>query len=530
MSHLFRSSLIIAVFFGMDKAMGFVRQVLFNRAFLAAERDVFFVSNNIPDLLSALISGGALGIALIPVLAEYLERQGRPAAWQLFTRVANLAFIITGVISLIIIASADWLVQHVIAPGFTAEQWRLTANLMRMDLAAILIFSISGLVMAGLQANQHFLLPAMAPAFYNLGQISGILILAPRFGIYGMVYGVILGAALHLLIQLPGLLRFGYRWAPSLGREVLLALFAVLLPFIFVPLFIIGWLHLGRAGLRERIEGFIRDAGVFKVLALMGPRLLNMLCLQGYFLTRDRFASFFEVGAVSALNNGWFIQQVPETLIGTAIAIALLPSLSELAVRGDDGRFRQTVNNALRAMLAFTLPIAAILSVAIRPLVQLVFNFDPAETELVVWATRLFLLGLLGHTWLEVAVRSFYARQNALLPLLAAFLQLIVYLLLAMALTRWLGSSGLALADTLAFSGQALLLLGILHRQMGGILSVTGTLLRGVLGGVLAALLVYAVLNWLPLPAIPALLLGLVAGGLAALSFAWPEVKMVVKL
>jgi putative peptidoglycan lipid II flippase len=85
----------------------------------------------------------------------------------------------------------------------------------------------------------------------------------------------------------------------------------------------------------------------------MGPRFLQILCLQSYFLMRDRFASFFQEGAVSALNNGWFIQQVPETLIGTAIAIALLPSLSEYLTMGEREKFRETVNRALR--VAFSL-------------------------------------------------------------------------------------------------------------------------------------------------------------------------------
>ena len=197
-----------------------------------------------------------------------------------------------------------------------------------------------------------------------------------------MVMGVILGACLHLAIQIPGLLHFGFRWTP-------------------------------------RID--LRHPGVQRVLALMGPRMLAMLFLHIYFLTRDRFATFLGEGSVSALNNGWFIQQVPETLIGTAIAIALLPSLAEHLVHGDTEAFRQTVNRALRAMLALTLPVAALLIVGVRPLIEFAFQFKPGETDLAVWATRAFLLGLMGHTWLEVAVRSFYAHGDAVTPLKAAF-------------------------------------------------------------------------------------------------------------
>jgi putative peptidoglycan lipid II flippase len=211
-------------FLWADKTLGFLRQVLFTRTFSSNELDIFLTSNNIPDLLSALISGGALGIALIPVLSEHLQREGRQAAWELFSRILNLAFLVTAAVAVAIILLADPLVRNVTAPGFEAQKQALTASLMRLDLVAILIFSISGLVMAGLQANQHFLLPAMAPALYNLGQIFGVTILAPEtglqigpitlpafgMGLYGLVYGVILGALLHLLIQVPGLVLYGF--------------------------------------------------------------------------------------------------------------------------------------------------------------------------------------------------------------------------------------------------------------------------------------------------------------------------------
>ena len=260
MSHLSKSALIIAVFFAVDKVLGFVRQVLVAREFgLTYEIDVFNAANNIPDLLSALISGGALGVALIPVLSEYLETRGRPGLWDLFSRILNLAFIVTAAISGLIIIFADPLVRYVITPGFPAEQQALTIELMRLDLIAIMIFSISGLVMAGLQANQHFLLPAMAPALYNIGQIFGIAVLAPSdgltigpitlpafgLGIHGLVFGVILGAFLHLGIQIPGLIRYHFRWTPAIN---------------------------------------LRNPGVQQVLVLLGPRVLTMFFLQVFFI------------------------------------------------------------------------------------------------------------------------------------------------------------------------------------------------------------------------------------------------------
>lgn len=505
MTHIARSSLIIAFFFGIDKIFAFARQILIARRFaLSYEIDVFNAANNIPDLLSALISGGALGVALIPVLSEFIEQRGRGDAWNLFARIANLAFVATAALAVLIAIFAQPLVQYVIAPGFPAPQQELTVSLMRLDLIAILIFSISGLVMAGLQANQHFLLPAMAPALYNLGQIFGLLVLVPEeglslgpvtlpalgLGIYGLVYGVIAGALLHLAIQIPGLLRYGFRWVPAIG---------------------------------------LNTPGVRQVLRLLGPRVLTMFFLQVFFIARDNLASRLGEGAVTALNYGWFIMQVPETLIGTALAIALLPTLAEHIARGERREYAETINRAVRTILALTLPVAALLAIGLPPLVETVFGFTPEETNLVVWCTRAYLLGLMGHSLLEIASRSFYAQQDARTPLFAAALNAVAYIALAVFLSPRLGAPGIALANTLAFTSEALLLLFLLNRQLPGLMRMGGTIVRVGLAAVAGGAVVLAILQ-MSLPALPLALAALVLGGLGVLPFIWPEVKMLVRL
>src|SRR3990172_1831554 len=428
LSHFARSTLLIAFFFGIDKLLAFVRQLLVNNQFgLGYELDVFNAANNIPDLLSALISGGALGVALIPVLSEYMEKRGRSASWDLFVRILNFAFIATGLLAALIALLAPWLIDTLIAPGFPPEQKALSVELMRLDLIAILVFSISGLAMAGLQANQHFILPALAPALYNIGQIFGGLVLSPEtgyqiggitlphfgFGVHGLVYGVIIGAVLHLLIQIPGLIRYGFRWLPIVG---------------------------------------LRTPGVKQVLVLMGPRVLTMFFIQVYFIARDNLASGLGEGSITALNLGWFIMQVPETLLRSAIAIALLPSISDIFARGEREKFKETVNGAVRVLLALTIPAAVLLAVGLRPVVARAFPaFDAGQVELVVWVTRLYLAGLMGHALLEIASRSFYAQQNDVVPFFAAALNSVAFILLAIGLTAIMGAGGIALAGSIAF-------------------------------------------------------------------------------
>src|SRR5574342_112854 len=267
LSFLARTSILIAFFFFIDKVLAFVRVGIISRQFADSVQllDTFNAANNLPDVLFALISGGALAMAFIPLMSEYLTQKSRAAAWDLFSRVANLAFTVTASLAVIIAIFAQPIVdsQIGIAPGFGPEQRQLMAELMRLNLIATIIFSISGLVMASLQANQHFLLPALAPILYNIGQIVGALYFSPRYGIHGLVYGVILGAVMHLLIQIPALVKYKFRWTSSLD---------------------------------------LRDTGLLSALKLLGPRLLTMGGIQLIVIVRDNLASRTgQAGAVTSL-------------------------------------------------------------------------------------------------------------------------------------------------------------------------------------------------------------------------------------
>jgi len=508
LTHIARSALIIAVFFGLEKLLGFVRQLLIARQFgLSASLDVFNAANNLPDLIFGLISGGALAIAFIPVLSEYLEEQGRPQMWDLFSRVANLVFLVTAGVSVLVAIYARQLVGSNlgIAPGFSPDQQALVVDLMRINLVATLLFSLSGLVIAGLQANQHFLLPALAKSMYDIGTLIGVIILAPEtgyqigpltlpafgLGVYGLAYGTVLGAVLFLGIQIPGLIRYGFRWVPAINLD---------------------------------------HPGVRKVLRIMIPRIGNVFFIYLVLVyIPDNIASRLPEGSITALVYGWLIMQVPESLIGTALGTALLPSISEQITRNERKRFTSLVNRAVRVLLAFTLPISLLVAIGVAPLVEL-FGFDQAGSALVVWTARAFLLGLVGHALLEIGARGFYAQQDAITPLLASVLMAATFTLLAIGLSRPFGAAGIALANSIAFRGEALLLLFLLNRKFPGLLKLGRTLPRVIAatlaGGIVAALL----LAFLPLPPIIAAIAALGMGALAVLPFIWPEIKTLATL
>src|SRR5690242_5243056 len=178
-SRLTLNAFTVASLFLLDKGFAFVRAIIVNR--LYSDRadmpilDTFNAANNLPDVLFALISGGALAMAFIPLLTEYLTTKDRAATWDLFSRVANVAFLVTAGFAIIISIFAEPIARMGIAPGFSEDQLVLLEDLMRLNLIGTIIFSISGLVAASLQANQHFFLPALAPTLYNVGQLFGAL-------------------------------------------------------------------------------------------------------------------------------------------------------------------------------------------------------------------------------------------------------------------------------------------------------------------------------------------------------------------
>ena len=417
-----KASLLLMAFFALDKLVALGRQFLIARSFgVGSGLDAFNAANNLPDLLFVLIAGGGLAMAFIPVLSATLNREGRAAAWRLFSQVANLAFLVTAGLALLLAINPLFFVQVIVTPGFDPAQQQLVADLMRLNLIATLIFSLSGLVIGALQANQHFLMPALAPILYNAGQIFGVQVLAPRFGVHGLVYGVILGAALHLAIQIPALIRYQFKWTPRLS---------------------------------------VSDPTVRHVLRLMGPRVLTIGLLTAVSVVNDRLASGLGEGALSALFYGWQLMQLPETIIGTALGTALLPTLS--------AQVRRTLRRALLILVGLLVPVTAVSVLLVGPAIRLVLEgraFTPEATALVTPAAQFYLLGLLGHSINETAARTFYAHQDARTPLGLAAVTLLLYVVLGYGLSQAMGFAGLALANRLAFSAEAALMLIILYRR-----------------------------------------------------------------
>jgi putative peptidoglycan lipid II flippase len=268
-------------------------------------------------------------------------------------------------------------------------------------------------------------------------------------------------------------------------------------------------------------------------LKLMGPRLLTMGGIQLIVIARDNLASRTgQVGAVTSLTYGWMIMQVPETLIGTAIAIAILPTLSELAARRDWDGFRQTVEKAIRVLISLTLPVAAVMAAGLHPLVRGVFGFDEASSTLLTWTARVYLLTMAGYAVQETLVRTFYARQEPWPPFYSVLIRLAIYLVIGISALLFfpeIGAPAIAFAE-IAATVEAVVLFIWLNKRLPERTVVRGSLLKGLAASLIGAAAAYALALMLPGGAIVTAMIGITVGGLIVLPIIWKEARLLFNL
>jgi putative peptidoglycan lipid II flippase len=449
------TGLVMAAFV-LSRALGLLRDSLLGSAFGAsAALDAFTAASRVTETLYYLVAGGALGSAFIPTFTAYLARGERDEGWRVASAIVNLVFLVTLLASVLAAFSAPWLVATVLAPGLEAGAQALTVSLLRWMLASTVVFGVSGLLMGILNANDHFLLPALAPSFYNLGIILGVTLLARRWGIHGVALGTVLGSLLHLLIQLPALRRVDWRYMPRLG---------------------------------------LRLEGVRNVARLMGPRVLGLAIAQANFWVNINLGSRIGIeGIVSALKLGFSLMLLPQGVVGQAIATVLFPSFSAQAAREERDALRATLRSASRAVVYLTAPATVGMILLSRPLVQMFFQrnaFDRQDVDMVAWALAWYAVGLVAHSLLEIVTRAFYALHDTATPVrvggAAMALNVVLSLLLrwgfAGVLGRqwvetqflrggyqaWMPLGGLALANSLATILETLALSALLRARLGG--------------------------------------------------------------
>ena len=437
-----RAAGIVMVATILSQVAGLAARILIARAFgTSIDSDAYFAANRYSEILFNLVAGGALGSAFIPTLATMLERDDRTGAWKLASALANWLVLIMTALALLSAFFADWVVRTILAPSYAADPARLnlTVELLRIQLPSTVLFGLSGLVMGILNVHQSFLFPALAPAMYSIGQCLGAA-LAPVFGVEGLAYGVVLGAALHLGIQVPRLLRLpARRYSFTLG------------------------FHLPE---------------VSKVARLMAPRLLGVAVTQLNFLVNTNLATAMALGSVTGISQAFPLMYMPLAAIAQSVAVAALPTFSAQVARGRLDEMRASLAAALRGVLLLALPASVGLMLLRTPIVALVYQhgeFTAESTALVAWALLFYAFGLVGFSIVEIVSRAFYALHDTKTPVavgVAAMTLNLGFSLLFSDLFRrigWAPHGGLALANSLATYLEAFALLYLMRRRLGGL-------------------------------------------------------------
>ncbi|MBI9046008.1 MAG: murein biosynthesis integral membrane protein MurJ [Anaerolineaceae bacterium] len=407
-----------------------------------SESEAYFAANRYSEIIFNLVAGGALGSAFIPTFAGLIAEEKRKRAWELASSIVNLLLVVLIFIAILSAIFAPFIVREILAPGFKGDPIKepLTILLLRIQLPSAVIFGISGLAMGILNAHQRFLIPALAPAMYQLGKIFGTLVLAPFMGVQGLAVGVVLGAAFHLILQLPSILKLPERqYHLKLGLKI---------------------------------------PDVHEVARLMAPRLLGVAAVQLNFWLNTNLATNQSEGSVTAINFAFPLMYMPLAAIAQSIAIAALPTFSAQAARNEFGEMRASLAATLRGVLLLAIPATIGLILLRKPIVALVYQrgaFTDHSTEMVSWALLWYASGLIGHSIVEILSRAFYALHDTKTPVFVLGFAMSLNLVFSLLFSNWFMRMGLpphgalALANSLATTIEMGILLYLMRKRLKGL-------------------------------------------------------------
>jgi putative peptidoglycan lipid II flippase len=437
------NSLIVMSGYLLSRLTGLLRDIVISARFgTSPDYGAYIAAFRVTDLLYMVIIGGALGSSFIPVFLQVWERDDSERAWRLASAVMTWALALLAVASALLWLTAPWVVTWLYAgPDIAPATLALITALTRFFLLSPLLLGLGGLAMAALNAHDRFALPALAPVIYNLGIIGGALFLAPQLGIWGLAWGVVIGALGYVLIQLPGLLRLGMRLSLT----------------------------------------FARDMGELRIIAgQMAPRVIGQAAAHLSTVVTAALTTRLAMGAekLAGLNFAYQMMLLPYGIFSLSLSTVAFPRLARLHNEGRQDELADLIRKTLSRILFLTVPAAAALIVLALPITRLLFErnaFDQASLAFTVAPLTGFALALPAFAAAEILIRSFYAMQHTTVPVLIGLLQVLLNLGIGtLTLARGGDVGALALAFSIANNLEALLLMLMLNQRLPGIWRAPG--------------------------------------------------------
>ncbi len=442
------ATLLIAVAL-VGQLLGFFRNRLISANYTVidpASTDAFFAAFQIPDFFFYTISAGALGVAFMPFLADHLHRDDKSGVWQLVNSLMNLLIIVMLMVAMVIFFFAQPLLHHVVAPKLEGQHLRDAVTIMRLLALNPLLFTISGIITSVQQTFGRFFFFAVAPLTYNLSIIAGVYLFKHNIGIVGLGVGALIGAVIQLLIASMGMFGLGFHWRPK-----------------------ITW----------------RSRDFHAILRQLPPRSVDQGIDSINSIVETNRAQQLGPGPVSYYNYALTLMNVPVALIGTSIATAAFPRLTDRLAQGRPDLFRKDFLSILRSMIWISMPVIVVCFFCRGYLARLLFG-KAAPTVALVFGY--LTVAIFFRIMYSIISRYFYAQKNTRTPLFVSIFAIILNIVLAFSLARpsAYGIAGLAMAQSFVALSEVVILLSIMiykdHKLLnmafwggvGRIMSVTG--------------------------------------------------------
>lgn len=460
-TNILSAALILMITVVLSQLLGLVRQRLLVSIFGASNSlGVYLAASRLPDFVFQITIAAALTSAFIPVFADLLSKGKEEEANKMASTLLTIGFLVFLVLSLILFAFAPFLLR-LLNPGsgFSVADMALMISLTRIIILGELLFLIGAFFSALLQSHNHFFIPGIAAALYNFGIILGILLLSDRFGIFSPAYGVIIGALIFVVAQVPLASRVGFKYRPSFS---------------------------------------LRTLGVFEVSKLIWPRAASILIFQLGLIITISLISFLPSSGRNYVifDYAQTLSFAPIVLFGQSIAQAAFPILARERERIND--FRITFLTSFNQLFYLVLPISVIFLILRIPIVRLIYGaaqFDWQATLLTGRTLAFFSISIFAQALVYLVSRGFYALHDTRTPLvvgavstvimvtLSAFL--ILYWDSSFSLTIWhftlsilpKGVEGIALAYSVGSLINLLVLMFFLDKKIGGLFSQPGYLI-----------------------------------------------------
>ncbi len=379
------AALLLGLFTFVSQILGLVRD-RFLATYLGAGQnlDVYYAAFKIPDFLYVSVATLAAITVLLPYLSEKYgagDAAGHDNAKKFLDQVFTALLIFLVGLSIVLFILMPWLAK-LVAPGFDAGALKTLTGLSRIMLLQPIIIGVSNMLGSVTQMFKKFFVSALSPVFYNLGIILGIVFLYPLFGVTGLAFGVILGALLHLAIQIPVLIQSG-----------------------FIP----------------RLTTDISFSEIKSIILTSIPRTIGLSMSAFTALILTSVASLLGTGSISIFNLTNNMLNVPIGIIGISYAVASFPTLVALYNTNDRNQFAKHIINATRKIMFWAIPVTVLFIVLRAQIVRVILgsqSFSWNDTRLAAAALALFVIGLVSQSLVHLFVRGYYAAGNTKKPLI----------------------------------------------------------------------------------------------------------------